>query len=599
MAKQEKSAAERYREERKQRIAKAAKKNNHKSHSASTEKALKAIIAIVLAIAVLGGSVGAVLHFSNALEKGKMVITVGETQVDKYEYGYYYVSAFNETFNTSYQYEMYGQGYGAMLTGYNCSLLPSEQSCPMEIEGVENPTFADYFDFVAKQQLQYVEACKIYAAENGIELDDADHAKVDEQIEAYKTAAETIDSEGDQKYSLSAYIRTLFGRGMTVKLLTKIFEDQMLVSKVSEVKTEEFMNSYSEDEIEKAYLDGLQTYGVVSLRNYVIKAETKETGKTDSSGNPETAVTKETLAAAKKTAENFAAAVSGDEGFKVLASEYEKQAGSEKYADMITDDSLTLLKDVTGSTVSESDEDFLAWAFDQKTEAGSTYIVEDETTGYTVYMMSEPVHKADDILTYDVRHILLSFPTTTATDGDAEEETEIELLDAAAYDVNVDIDIDPEKTKDPALYMETQDILKQYLEGDKTEEAFAELAKKYSADSNAEQGGIYEDVTLGKMVAPFEDWAMQNGRVKGDVGIVETTYGYHIMYYIDRATITWSDTIKSDLASDEFAHFAEEIVKKDNVKLEVTAEKYLEDIVTFTDKKAKNYISSMSSMSLY
>ncbi len=593
MAKQEKSAAELYREERKQRIAKAAKKNNHKSHSATVGKAAKTVIAIILAVAIIGGSVGAVLHFSNALEKGKMVITVGETEVDKYEYGYYYISAFNELFNTSYQYDYYGQGYGAMLTGYDCYKLPSEQSYSGEIEGVENPTYEDYFSNMAKQQLQYVEACKLYAAENGIELDEEDLANVDTQIEEYRTTAETIDYEGDQKYSLSAYIRTLYGRGMTVKLLKKILTDREIVSKVSEVKTEEFKAAYSDEDIEKAYLDGIQQYGVVSLRNYVVKAETVETGEKDDEGKAVTEVTEATLADAKKKAESFAASVTNDETFKALASDYEKQAGSEKYEELLKDDSLTLLADATSSTVSVTDEGFIKWAFNTETKAGSTYIVEDKTTGYTVYMMSEPVHKADDAYTYDVRHALLQFPTTTATDGNAEEDVKIELLDPKAYDVNVDIDIDPETTKDPALYMETQDILKKYLEGDKTENDFAELAKKHSSDSNAAQGGIYENVELGKMVPEFEDWAMQNDRVKGDVGIVETTYGYHIMYFIGTNVTTWSDAIRADLASDELVHFSEDIVKEDNVKLTVTAEKHLADIAEFVEKKANNYIANM------
>ena len=596
MAKQEKSAAELYREERKQRIAKAAKKNSHKSHSAGAEKVAKIVISIVLAVAILGGSVGAVLHFSNALEKGKMVIAVGETEVDKYEYSYYYINSFDKLFKTSYEYQYY---YG-ISTGYDITKLPAEQSYPGEIEGVENPTYDDYLSNIAKQQIQYVEACKLYAAENGIELDEENLANVDKQIEEYKKTAESIDYEGDQKYSLAAYLRTLFGRGMTVKLLTKIITDNEIVAKVSAVKTEEFKNSYSDEKVEKAYLDGIQQYGVVSLRNYVVKAETVETGEKDENGEALTEVTKETLAAAKQKAENFAASVTNDETFKALASDYEKQAGSEKYEELLKNDTLTLLADVTGSTVGVADEDFIKWAFNAETKAGSTYIVEDETTGYTVYMMSEPVHKADDVLTYDVRHILREFPKTTATDGDAKEEVKAELLDSKAFDVNVDIDVDPETTKDPALYMETQDILKKYLEGDKTEDAFAELAEKHSADSNAAQGGIYENVALGKMVAPFEDWAMQEGRVKGDVGIVETTYGYHIMYFIGTKLTTWSDTIKADLAADELVHFSDEIIKEDNVKVSVIDEKHLADISDFAEVRANNYIanvtSSMSSM---
>ncbi|MBQ8504134.1 MAG: peptidylprolyl isomerase [Clostridia bacterium] len=624
MAKQEKSAAELYREERKQRIAKAAKKNAKKSHNVTLSKKGKAAIAVILVLALVAGIGMMAVNLSGVLERGKNVMTVGETEVDKYEYSFYYLSTFNQYFNMSYSYDSYyGTGYGAMFTGYDYLTAPDEQAYSGEIEGVEEPTYADFFDLSAKQQIQYVEACKLYAAENGIELTEEDLADIDSQIEEYRTTAETIDYEGDKKYSLPAYLRENFGKGMTEELFTKIITDQQLVSKVNETKTEEIKNSYTEADIDKAFEDGITTYGVVTLRNYVISAEKVKTETTTESGTTEETeeVTEDTLAAAKAKADKFVAALTDEASFKNLAAEYEKLAGNEDYKEILTNDSVTLLEDAAYSDIAESDEDFFAWAFGKDTKVGSTYVTEDETSGYTVYMMVEPVHHAPDEVTYDVRHILLQFPEeettedseeatedtdtteeTTENSEDAKEEETVkaELLDTSAYDVNIDIDVDLEATEDPALYMEAQDILKKYLDGDKTEDAFSALAVEYSADSNAADGGIYEDVTVGYMVSEFESWALAKGREYGDVGIVETTYGYHIMYFIGTETTTWSDTIRTDKATEEFNTFAEEIIEEDNVAITVTDEAGIEQAAEFTLSKANQYIiNAQSSAAAY
>ncbi len=86
-----------------------------------------------------------------------------------------------------------------------------------------------------------------------------------------------------------------------------------------------------------------------------------------------------------------------------------------------------------------------------------------------------------------------------------------------------------------------QDIYDAYLAGEQTEEAFAELAKNNSMDGNASKGGLYENVTKDQMVATFDAWCFDLSRQPGDTGIVETQFGYHIMYYVggDRAADAW------------------------------------------------------------
>lgn len=560
MANQEKTAAELYREERKARIAKAAKKNQKKQNKIILTKKSKAVIAVIVVLAIALGIGGFAIGNSGILLRGKVAFTVGEEDVSLAEYSYYYNSNYQEQYSYSAQFDQYyGAGMGAMYTGFDSTKTPDAQAYSGKIEGIENPTWADYFSYNAKRQIQYAKAAKLYAAEKGIELSEEDYSEIESTIESIETQAKS----GKQPYSLAAYLRLLYGKAMNPSAMRDIITQQLLVQKVSEVTMDGYKAEYSDEEVLKEYNKDLTVYGVVSLRNYVINAEKIENAEDETS-----AVTKETMAAAKTKAESFASKVNSDESFKAVAYEFEKLAKNEKAEDLKTDDSLTLLADQSYGANS-SDEKFNKWAFDKNTAVGSTYIVENADTGYTVYMMSEPVHTAPDATTYDVRHILISFPK--AEEGKEEEkkdDVEVEMLDASAYDVTVDIDVDLENTGDKETYKKAQDILKEYLDGDKTENAFAELAKKYSEDSNAEQGGIYTDVPKDKMVDEFENWSLAKDRKYGDVGIVESSYGYHIMYHVGAETTTWKDIIKTDLATAKYNEFAENIIKEDNVKIE-------------------------------
>ena len=559
MANQEKTAAELYREERKARIAKAAKKNQKKQNKIILTKKSKAVIAVLVVLAIALGIGGFAIGNSGILLRGKVAFTIGEEDVSLAEYSYYYNSNYQEQYRYSAQFDQYyGAGMGAMYTGFDCGKTPDAQAYSGKIEGIENPTWADYFSYNAKRQIQYAKAAKLYAAEKGIELSEEDYSEIESTIESIETQAKS----GKQPYSLAAYLRLLYGKAMNPSAMRDIITQQLLVQKVSEVTMDGYKAEYTDEVVLKEYNKDLTVYGVVSLRSYVVNAEKIEDKEKETS-----AVTKETMAAAKTKAESFASKVNSDESFKAVAYEFEKLAKNEKAEDMKTNDSLTLLADQSYGANS-SDEKFNKWAFDKNTAVGSTYIVENADTGYTVYMMSEPVHTAPDLKTYDVRHILISFPK--AEEGKEEEkkdDVEVELLDASAYDVTVDIDVDLEKTGDKETYKKAQDILKEYLDGDKTENTFAELAKKYSED-NAEDGGLYTGVAEGKMVKEFENWSLAKGRKYGDVGIVESSYGYHIMYHVNAEVTTWSDTIKTDLATAKYNEFAENIIKEDNVKIE-------------------------------
>jgi parvulin-like peptidyl-prolyl isomerase len=592
MAKQEKTAAELYREERKARIAKAAKKNAKKQNKVILTKGMNKAIAAVIVIAIVAGIGAFSVSNSGMLERGKVAFNIGDVEVTAPEYGFYYTSAFNNYFQYSYQYDTYyGAGMGKMYTGYDYSISPDQQKYEGEIEGVENPMFTDFFADQAISSLQYVKASVKYAQENGIELDEKDMEDVEAAIANFKETADSMN------YSLAAYLRRFFHKGLTADLLEKICEEQTLTTKVSNLKTKEFADSYTEAKIDETYFKSLKTYGAVSLRFFDIAAE-KETVKAKEEGKEDTQeVTDKTMAAAKLKADAFVAALATAD-FKDVAAKYAEEAGDEKYKDYKTDDNKTLMKDASYDTISyeTTDKDFLEWVIDTDTKAGETYIVKNDGSGYSIYMMVNPVHKVPDSYTYDVRHILVKFPEEdkdSAEETEDKEEVKVEALDTSKYDVTVDNAVKEDYTN-AELYVKAQDILKKYLDGAKTEDSFAELAVKYSEDGNAADGGIYEGVTQGYMVAEFENWALKDGRKAGDVGIVETTYGYHIMYFIESEKTTWSDIIRNDLAADDYNEFADELGAADNVKVDGKVEESLLGVEKFIVSLAKEQIRNIN-----
>ena len=85
---------------------------------------------------------------------------------------------------------------------------------------------------------------------------------------------------------------------------------------------------------------------------------------------------------------------------------------------------------------------------------------------------------------------------------------------------------------------DAQKILDTWLAEDGTEESFAQYATMYTEDPGSmATGGLYTDIYQGQMVAPFEDWCFDASRKYGDTGLVQTTYGYHIMFFVESREI--------------------------------------------------------------
>ena len=114
-----------------------------------------------------------------------------------------------------------------------------------------------------------------------------------------------------------------------------------------------------------------------------------------------------------------------------------------------------------------------------------------------------------------------------------------------------------------ACYKEAEKILNEWKAGEATEESFGELANKYTEDEGSSTtGGLYEGVAPGSnYVENFLDWSIDMNRKEGETGIVETEFGYHIMYYVS-GTPYWSQVVETQMIADRITAMTDEAEAK-------------------------------------
>ena len=122
-----------------------------------------------------------------------------------------------------------------------------------------------------------------------------------------------------------------------------------------------------------------------------------------------------------------------------------------------------------------------------------------------------------------------------------------------------------------AAEKKANEVLNEWLTKQPDEDGFSVLAQVYSTDpGSAANGGLYEDVKQGDMVPEFDAWCFDVTRKAGDYGIVKTTYGYHIMYFVGSAPV-WYLTAESDMMVEKGNEFLAQILEKYPAQIDYSA----------------------------
>lgn len=123
---------------------------------------------------------------------------------------------------------------------------------------------------------------------------------------------------------------------------------------------------------------------------------------------------------------------------------------------------------------------------------------------------------------------------------------------------------DAEESAWDAALQTAEELLQQWKDGEATEESFAALATEKTEDPGSQQtGGLYEGVYPGQMVEPFETWCFDAARQPGDTGIVKTSYGYHVMYFVGQGDyVYWKSMAESYYLNSAASELRAEVTAK-------------------------------------
>lgn len=516
-----KSQAEIYREERKARLAKEAEKKAKKSPQLSkTKKVVGKVIAIVLAVAIGIGAFGGILNFFGVPQK-VIKVNVKDTACSftVAEFNFFYFNVWNNLCSTAQQYAYYG-----MDMGYDHTKSPSDQKLTKETAetigidfdavGVEEPTWSDAIRYLATNQLVEIKYFSSLAEKEGLKLTEDDTKEIDSAIDSYRTTAKESD------YSLDRWFRTQIGNGVNEKVFRQVYEEQLLAQKYFEKFEADTTAAITEAQINDKYNADKDNFDLVDIRYYSFSTKAP-TIADDATAEEKDAATKKAQAETKAKADAFLAGVKDETTFITEAKKAILTADNKSTKDP---DEVTDYSKATYAELEQLGEAAAKWVYDDARKVGDKAVIDLGNGTYAVIYMVALPYKDMSTYSHAVRHILVAFPT----DEETGETTQLNAIQKAQY-------------KEKA-----QAILDEYLKNP-TEENFANLAKTKTEDPGSkDNGGLYEDLNAStSFVQPFKDWYLDASRKAGDTGIVESDYGYHVMYYSKATGVTWSENVKS------------------------------------------------------
>ncbi len=309
--------------------------------------------------------------------------------------------------------------------------------------------------------------------------------------------------------SMNAFLRANMGPYMTRGRLKALMEQQTLV--------EEYTNDtldaieHGEEDYEAYYDEHKDALDRYTLTQFAFQAKVPDAAEGEERSEEQTAaLLEEAKTETKAKAEELMAKLRDGADPEDLVEEYAEDLYSSEVSAVCLGDSSSAYGE-TGINSACAD-----WAKDAARRSGDVTLAEYDggSTTYNYYVVRFEGRARDDDPTNNIRHILIS--------GDGAQEKAQALLD-------------------------------QWKNGEATEDSFAALARENSEDTgSAANGGLIPNVSpTSNYVESFRDWANDSSRKEGDTGLVESTYGWHIMYYVPGDPV-WKQIAGDAMRADDY-----------------------------------------------
>ncbi len=467
-----------------------------------------AIIFVVVAAALL-------IWNSNVIQRKATAMTVDGEKYSAAEVSYFYRSAYNALTNSQY----------ASYIGLDPKKPLDQQTLNdtakmmLGITSQEEMTFQQYLMDSTKKSLVELTVMLRNAEAEGFTFTEEMQADVDATM---KSVDEAAKSNG---MSRGAYLKALFGPNMTTGTFEKVLKDSVLATHYMQNHQESL--TYSDEQIDAYYQEHKAQFDVAAYDYIYFKGTAPAT--TDADGKSVPPTEEENKAAADKAqaaAEEAMARFKNGESLETIAKDYDiasysSQTDAANYGDTMS-----------------------TWLFDDARQSGDSEILESNGSRYLMLFHSRG---RSDYNTVNVRHILCKVDTTGLDKNAEDYESKLTALK------------DEQKAK-------ADQVLQEWKDAGATEEAFAALAEKYSDDGGSNtNGGLYTQVSKGRMVPEFNDWIFDANRQVGDSDILfveASNYtGYHVMYFSGYDLPYWKLQVKDAMSKEDFTQWHDELVK--------------------------------------
>lgn len=480
------------------------------------------VIAVVfcVCIGVLGTSL---FNKYGVIERFTTAATIGDHKLDSIEMNYFFYDAVEAEYSNLYN--TYGE--------YASSFMSVDLSKPLDEQTYDESgkTWADYYMDVAVENAHAVYAMYDKAVAENFQLSEDSVTSINNTVLQMQLSASLYygtDTDG--------MLRMIYGNGASEKSYREYKTIQATASEYYQAHQDSL--KYDDAAIRAYEKDHYNDFSFYSFNSYFVdytKFLPAEVTSEDATEEQKTAA----RTAAEAAANQLLTATTVEElDTAIAALEINKDAETAPTSTANTDVAHTEMYTEYSDWLSASDRiagDIKAFP-SKTTDAEGNEVI----TGYYVLMFQS---RNDDLEPLaNVRHILISFEGGTTDENGTTTYSDEEKATA--------------KTEAEAL-------LQQWKDGEATEESFIALVKDNTGDTaSAETGGLYEDIyNTANYETAFLNWSVNPERVAGDTGIVETSYGYHIMYYVGDDELTNRDyQITQKLISDDMTAWEESVL---------------------------------------
>lgn len=451
---------------------------------------------------------------SGIIERNTTAVTVDGTKISAVELNYYYIDGLNNYLNQWGDY--------ISLSGLDTTKALDEQT----FDADAGTTWADYFLDLATDNIHSVYSAYNKAVAEGYTLSEEDAAAIDSTLSSMELYGLYYYGYSD----LNSYLEAMYGNGANEKSYRAYAEAQYIASAYANDYYESL--SYTDEEIAAVLAENPNAFTSYSYNYYYLSsASFLEGGTTDDEGtitysDEEKAASvtacKEAADSLMAQADTIHSVVLLDKAIKGLDINADSaDAASTAVADrMYTDLSATLKEWISDEARVEGELGCVPYETESTDADGNTV-----TTVNGYYLVLFLGSNDNTYLMNNVRHILVAFEGGTTDDAGNTTYSDEEKAAALA---------------------EAEEILASYKAGEMTEEAFTALALEHSDDvdsnGNVNNEGLYENIIpSSEYVENFLNWAIDDARTPGETGIVETEYGYHVMYFVGDSEQSYRD----------------------------------------------------------